>query len=80
MCSGNVNVIGGKVLKGYEKREKGRHTFTGKLKDMGIGSICDKEMTMSMITKDISATGKCNFYVVKDFIISSINAMAFQVG
>ena len=44
-----------------------------------VGSICGGRKMLQMIANDFSTTGKCNFYIIEDRLMSQSNSMAFQV-
>ena len=44
-----------------------------------VGSICGSRGISVMIANDFSRTGKCNFYIIEDRLMSQSNSMAFQV-
>ena len=44
-----------------------------------VGSICGGRKISMMIAKDFRTTGKCNFYIIEDRLMSQSNSMAFQV-
>ena len=44
-----------------------------------VGSICG-HLVLSLMAKDFSTTGKCNFYIIEERLITSSQAVAFQVG
>ena len=45
-----------------------------------VAAICDISNARKVITKDFSTTGSCNYYLTQDQILSSGNAIAFQVS
>ena len=49
-------------------------------REKGIGSICAKEEILLTIAKDFSTTGKCNFYLIEEYVHVTYDAAAFQVG
>ena len=49
-------------------------------KSGNIAAICDISSARYVITKDFSKTGSCNYYLTQDKILSSGNAIAFQVS
>ena len=46
----------------------------------GKGSVCGLNLIWHMIANDFSVTGKCNFYVVEEMLITSMGGAAFQVS
>ena len=57
-----------------------RTCFTKEMEEKGgIAAICDSPQIMAMISKDYSETGKCNYYVTEDKLLTAGKAMAFQV-
>ena len=52
--------------------------YAAKLK--GKGSVCGLNLIWHMIANDFSVTGKCNFYVVEEMLITSMGGAAFQVS
>ena len=44
-----------------------------------VGSICAGNRISLMSANDFSTTGKCNFYIIEDRVMSQSNSMAFQV-
>ena len=42
-------------------------------------SICRGNAIQQMIAEDFSSTGKCNFYIVQEKILSTYFSVAFQV-
>ena len=61
--------------------ERGQYgCYAAKLKGSGkFGSICGAGI-MEMYARDFSETGKCNFYLLEEKFLTSVLAMAFQVG
>ena len=54
--------------------------YATKLRGSGnYASICDGGMISPMYANDYSETGKCNFYILEEKLLSSGYAMAFQV-
>ena len=54
---------------------------TAKLREKGsFASFCEIHLIWLMIAKDFSATGKCNYYLIEERLISSMRGAAFQVN
>ena len=54
---------------------------TAKLRGKGrFASFCQWSVIWLMMAKDFSATGKCNFYLIEERLISSMRGAAFQVN
>ena len=54
---------------------------TAKLKQKGrIATFCEIHVIWLMMAKDFSATGKCNYYLIEERLISSMRGAAFQVN
>ena len=64
-----------------EKTAYGCYSYAAKLRGNGrVGSFCYLNYIWSMIARDYSATGKCNFYIIEERLISDMSGAAFQVN
>ena len=66
----------------FNRREIAKYGCpTSELRGKGrFASFCDVHRIWPMIARDFSATGKCNFYMIEERLMSSMWGAAFQVN
>ena len=64
-----------------ERTMYGCYAYAAKQRGNGrFGSFCYLNYIWSMIARDFSATGKCNFYITEEKLVSEMSGAVFQVN